>query len=218
MTLRRRWHRRYLRLAALNGYKASIFPICPFCGKETAPTEICYEWNTDAVTAQTGCFNEECPGCKGKVRFLVRIRPEDEEKAVGDFLGKENLFFKGIKAAKKAELICGECGGKYTYKITKAAKGKVLHGFGCGNPRCRSLGLLKWILLTAADIEKIERRKPKEQRCPICGEALQGSRVICKYRGGEICEAHCLSCEWRESTTSLGHCVHPNVIEKSRKR
>ena len=93
-----------MRLAALNGYKALIFPICPFCGKETAPTEICYEWNTDAVTAQTGCFNEECPGCKGKMRFLVRIRPEDEEKAVGDFLGKENLFFKGIKAAKKAEL------------------------------------------------------------------------------------------------------------------
>ena len=51
----------------------------------------------------------------------------------------------------------------------------------------------------------------KKWVCPVCKAKEAAHRVICKYKGGEICEEHCFNCEWKEHITSLEHCTHPKT-------
>lgn len=197
-------------------YKAGMYPLCPVCGKATKPAAIRYTRNTGAFTAATRCGNEECPVCKTKWEFTARIRPEDEEAAAAVLPGRYEWLMRRIRAAEKAELICGVCGGELIYIGTKVnMAGRAVHGYYCKNPRCKSLMKEINIELTEEDIKKIEQRAPKEWACPVCGaKEAEGGKVICEYKGGEICAKHCFECEWKEHDTSMGHCTHPGTRKK----
>lgn len=194
-------------------------PSCPKCGAKTYVQEI--EINSeDEIIATFACRNEKCEYARHGIKFYRRMATEAAKKLFAEIPKEEAAaLIREERAAEAAKIPCGHCGELLRHIRTKIVPGeKVVHEFKCENPRCLSLLGKVQISFCESDIEKIERRAAaKKWVCPVCGSEERGATVICKYRGGEICERHCLECEYRDKQTSTGICMHPNGRKKSRR-
>lgn len=194
-------------------------PSCPKCGAKTYVQEI--EINSeDEIIATFACRSERCEYARHGIKFYRRMATEAAKKLFAEIPKEEAAaLIREERAAEAAKIPCGHCGELLRHIRTKIVPGgKVVHEFKCENPRCLSLGGKVQISFCESDIEKIERRAAaKKWVCPVCGSEERGATVICKYRGGEICERHCLECKYRDKQTSTGICMHPNGRKKSRR-
>lgn len=194
-------------------------PSCPKCGAKTYVQEI--EINSeDEIIATFACRSEKCEYARHGIKFYRRMATEAAKKLFAEIPKEEAAaLIREERAAEAAKIPCGHCGELLRHIRTKIVPGgKVVHEFKCENPRCLSLLGKVQISFCESDIEKIERRAAaKKWVCPVCGSEERGATVICKYRGGEICERHCLECEYRDKQTSTGICMHPNGRKKSRR-
>lgn len=194
-------------------------PSCPKCGAKTYVQEI--EINSeDEIIATFACRSEKCEYARHGIKFYRRMATEAAKKLFAEIPKEEAAaLIREERAAEAAKIPCGHCGELLRHIRTKIVPGgKVVHEFKCENPRCLSLGGKVQISFCESDIEKIERRAAaKKWVCPVCGSEERGATVICKYRGGEICERHCLECKYRDKQISTGICMHPNGRKKSRR-
>lgn len=194
-------------------------PSCPKCGAKTYVQEI--EINSeDEIIATFACRSERCEYARHGIKFYRRMATEAAKKLFAEIPKEEAAaLIREERAAEAAKIPCGHCGELLRHIRTKIVPGgKVVHEFKCENPRCLSLLGKVQISFCESDIEKTERRAAaKKWVCPVCGSEERGATVICKYRGGEICERHCLECEYRDKQTSAGICMHPNGRKKSRR-
>ena len=192
-------------------------PRCPKCQEAEHLVEA--EINGgDEVIATYECKNAECGYKKFKIKTYRRMLPAAAEKLLKEAPQEEmKKLFRQERAAEAERIPCGELLRHIRTKIVPG--GKVVHEFKCENPRCLSLLGKVQISFCESDIEKIERRAAaKKWVCPVCKAKEAAHRVICKYKGGEICEEHCEKCEYRDRVTSLGACLHPEIKESSRRK
>lgn len=195
-------------------------PRCPKCQEAEHLVEA--EINGgDEVVATYECKNAECGYKKFKIKTYRRMLPAAAEKLLKEAPQEEmKKLFRQERAAEAARIPCGHCGGVMSYKRTKIlTDGRIIHEYRCENPRCLWTGGAVNISFCDEDIEKIERRAANTKWvCPVCKAKETAHRVICKYKGGEICEEHCEKCEYRDRVTSLGACLHPEIKESSRRK